>query len=258
MTSIPVVSSAMTAPSVRDVIASCVSSVAIFTLTGINILLDRRAQYFLASSTLPSPFVDEDAYLQDEEADVGSLGEQDEEYYFESTDTRDHTTPQNDFVNQLEWDEDLEASNPTTTRPEDPLVSTSVPVMGQIAKRMNERRKRAARPQPVIPSSLNPQWNIPHPQETTPLLVHKGSVSFDVPPRRLSMSAKTNQLDINSPQFAAHERRVSNVSLARSTKSNRSVKIMGQSTFGQTVRSLQVQWSGISNSIGIFSSSSIP
>lgn len=238
MTSIPVVSSAMTAPSVRDAIASCMSFVAIFGRT--DVLLDRRAQYFLANSTLPSPFFDEDAYSQDEEADVGSVREPDEEC-FETSDTLDQTAPQNDFVNQLEWDEDLDASGPNTTGPRDPPVAASVPVMGHIAKRLNER-KRAVRPQPAIPSSLNPQWNIQRPQETTPLLIPKGPVSFDVPPRALSMSAKADQLDTtDSSEFAPHERRVSNVSVARSAKSNRSIKIVGQSTFGQTVRSFRIQ-----------------
>lgn len=219
-----------------------------------EIFPDRRAQYFLANSTLPSPHIDEDTFLQDEEAYIGPFDEQHGDY-LEPSNTGDHTAVQNDFVNQLEWDEDLEAPDPNSLRPVQPPVSASVPVMKQMAKRMNER-KRAVRPQPAIPSSLNLQWK-PQLQETTPLLAHKVSFSSDVPPRRMSMSAKKNQLDTNSPHLAA-QRRLSNVSLARSTKPTRSIKSMGQSTFGQTVRFFYVQWSRISNSMEVLFSSSIP
>lgn len=231
--------------------------------SGIKAFLDRRAQYLFAGSTVPSaPAANEGVCSEedeDEESRFRPFNEQDERY-FDSNDEAENFAPHDGFVNQLEWDEDLEVSDSMAIRTDErqtSQASSSLPAMKRMAQNMSERQD-AVTPLPSFPASLGVRWDTPPPRETTPLLARKVSISFDVPkqpPRRMSLSAKYGEhghhLDANLPCSIA-QRRLSNVSVARSTRSIRSIKHMGQSTFGQTVRLLQIQRPRISSSRGHF------
>lgn len=203
--------------------------------------VDRRAQYLVAGSTIVSAseaevFEDEE---EDEEAHLGYFDEHDEDNYYDSDDDDDSadTTPRDDFVSQLQWDEDIPSSDSDALPAGQPQVSASLPA----SRRMFNPRSKKENTLKPMPLSWGANRDT-KPQETTPLLSKK--ISFGVPsqaPRRLSTTTKyggqERGLDFNAPCHAT-QRRLSNVSVARSTRSvTRSIKHthVGRSTFGQTV-----------------------
>ncbi|KXN89865.1 Vacuolar amino acid transporter 1 [Leucoagaricus sp. SymC.cos] len=253
MTSLPVpmsfkVGSTMSAASsVRDVIASY-----------------RRAQYFVAGSTHVSTQADDELILSDEEDEEARLGRFDEydenDYYVDRTPNvvvQGSSLSEDDFVNQLEWDEDLVASDSTTPTtvlkqlPGTPVppglrlgTPSSHPGPGVPASLGVRFGTTPAYPRSGTPASLGVRWDAPPSppiQETTPLLSRKVSVSFDVPPsqvpRRMPIAKcgdQTQPTDLGAPSSTV-QRRLSNASIAKSVRSIRSTRHVGQSTFGQTL-----------------------
>lgn len=251
------------ASSVRDVIASY-----------------RRAQYIVAGSIRVPTQADDEVILSDEEDEEARLGRFDEH----DEDDYDHcgqgiavptdegrSLPQDDFVNQLEWDEDLIASEPTmgpaTTSEHPPSgVSASLSAVRRVPVPSQAKgpRKTALKQLPGTPASLGVRWGTPlpessrsgtgmpgslgirwedappspKPRETTPLLAKGASVSFDVSsrqvPRKLSM-VKHGEHDHLGVLCSTVQRRLSNASTTKSVRSIKTIRHVGQSTFGQTL-----------------------
>ncbi|KAJ3561959.1 hypothetical protein NP233_g9874 [Leucocoprinus birnbaumii] len=160
MTSLPVpvsfrVGSTMSAASsVRDVIASY-----------------RRAQYIAADAGRVSTQAEDEALLSDEEQDFGEarLGRFDEhdedDYYDHARPTDEARSPRpDDFVNQLEWDEDLLTSGsmglPATSSDHHhnpPTTAANLPPMrrGASSSQAKSPRRTTIKQLPGTPASLH-------------------------------------------------------------------------------------------------------
>lgn len=225
--------------------------------------VDRRAQYLVVGSTCVSTRADDEIIHSDE----------DEEAWVERFDGRDqeaHCTPtsegspQDEFVSQLEWDEDFMASNSLDpaaaavaavspgSEQSPPGLPHSLPVTKQLRASSQTKRphKPALKQLPGTSASLGAQWGTPLSEsqrlgmpaslgvrwkdtpfpkfgETTPLLA---KVSFDA--ARKQMEEHGEHHYSSGPSHVVR-RRLSSGSISRSVKST-SIR-RGQSTFGQTV-----------------------
>lgn len=234
----------------------------------------------VAGSTRVSTQADDEIILsdeeeEDEEALLGQFHENDEHVYYynprgnAAPSDEGRSPPEDDFVNQLEWDEDLISSDSMITAtsssteqppPSSPEVPESLPAMKRVPVPTPPKvpRKPALKQLPGtsaslgvrwdtppssrhgMPASLGVRWDIPpSPQmrETTPLLGRNVSFSPKQAPRRISMSKhgqRAHHIDLSVP-CPTVQRRASNASLAKSVRSIRSIRHVGQSTFGQTV-----------------------
>jgi hypothetical protein len=214
MTSLPtnfVFGSASSAHSVRDAIASCEYK---FQSTDSLALLiplsDRRAQYFVAESTVVR--ATESDYDDDS---VRPPNEQDDTI----SNTDDHPFVADDsIIDQLEWNEEDNSESMEPSR-------TPAP---QILRSSHERRLLLPERSPSPTNGLA--------QEATPLLRKAVSFYMTPHPRR----ASTLSQNMKSPVFVLPEQPslVTRPHLRRSsTSSSHSGKYNhgGQSTFGQTV-----------------------
>lgn len=180
-------------------------------------LQDRRAQYFVAGSTVvPDP----SSVLEDEEALESPIDDDDEESENSGSGV---ATPRahGDFVSEFQWD-DLESDDGLTPQAERPELLTPV---------FPPRRTYGVQTPSNSPA-------VPIPRENTPLL-HK-AVSFSTPPRpnRISDFGAIPAVgsSVSSGQTLVGGERPP-IRRRSSANSNKGVKFNygGKSTFGQTV-----------------------
>ena len=185
--------------------------------------VDRRAQYLVVDSTRVSTRADDEIVLsdEDEEALVRRFDEHDQEAQCILTRAG---PPQDEFVSQLEWDEDSIASN--LLDPAASLGSEQSPLVisesFQVHHASSKYSHKSALPG-LSPASL------PKLGETTPLLAknpHKQTT------RRVSIAEHGEHHCSNAPCHVVR-RQFSNGSIPKSVKLT-SIR-HGQSTFGQTV-----------------------
>lgn len=183
-------------------------------------MVDRRAQYLVVDSTRVSTRADDEIVLsdEDEEALVGHFDEHDQEAQCIPTRAG---PPQDEFVGQLEWDEDSIASNlldpaaASLSSEQSPLVISE---SFQVHQASSKCFHKSALPG-MSPASL------PKLGETTPLLANNPHEQI---PRKVATAEHHYS---NVPCHVV--RRLSNGSIQRSVKSISTRH--GQSTFGQTV-----------------------
>jgi vesicular inhibitory amino acid transporter len=214
MASLPtnfVIGSAASGNSVRDAIASCGYTPGIITTPTNCHISDRRAQYLVAGSTVVSATDLSESLDDDEEAGISPIEERVDEEFDEHAAADDRTPrPQDDFISQFEWD-DIEQEPPMVS---DPKSSPSSPF-------------------------LTPTAAV---HETTPLL--RRAVSFSLPHGHRRTSDLPAIKNLSRPLHDHVPSGVAPISRCRRLSSS-SVKSLehnyrGQSTFGQTVYSLNL------------------
>jgi len=208
------------ASGIRDVIASCTSFFFLSILQLID-FVDRRAQYLVVDSTRASTRAEDEIVLsdEDEEALVGHFDGHGQEA--QCIPIREGPS-QDEFVSQLEWDEDSIASNllnPAAASPglEQPLIISESFQVYQSSSKCSRK--------PALPGML-PAF-LPKLGETTPLLNPHKQIT-----RKVSIAEHGEHRWSNVPCHVVR-RQFSNGSIPRSVKSTSTPH--GQSTFGQTV-----------------------
>ena len=176
---------------------------------------DRRAQYLVAGSNVPS--TSETSDFEDEEEQIGGpkrpFFDQDD---FEGDETSAAALRDESFVGQLNWDEDDD-------------VPKSISRKKDFSSVMESNKL-------VIPRPISAT-------EQTPLLAKRTSrVSFSELPHPAHFSMQDSQGDSQaaSPNNLAAPRPPSRRTSTTSVQSTKGLNYRGQSTYGQTVRSFPV------------------
>jgi hypothetical protein len=218
---------------------------------------DHRAQYTVAESahvlTRPGQHFNLSNEEDIEEACRGRLNDHDT---CDANDIKGCSSPDGDFVTQLDWDEDLVASNPLTragadteqTKSEGPTSFSAMNRAPAPPQLRQDTGKSSLQKSPGILGVHSnimrpPSQSLPGPSfqpgEATRLLAKKGPLSYSVlpeqdSPHRAPIAERVHAAELGTSGLAL-QHRSSNASITKSARLVQGSVHVGQSTFGQTV-----------------------